>query len=484
MPRVAELNVALNASVGAFRAGMRQAGNALQSFQRTARQVQDGLGRFGLAIEGLQRANEILQTTFGFEATGNLLRFSDAIGVSVARLGALRFAFARTGIDSDRFNDSIRDLSERIADAAINGAGSYVEALENIGLNAEELNRLGADEQLLAVADGLSRIGDAGLRANSAMTLMGDAGFELLPVLQQGSAAIREMADEAERLGLIMDDAAAQGVQLANEEINELQTRMGNVSTFAGGQFAPRVAGAVEQINEAWDDGSLILDAYAVNLELLTGNFSALADRMGEITDRAARIRGEAEALANASLGTAEVSGIPEQLLPQVEARPLGIEEVQMDAIRAATPELQRQIRERQRRDQVEFFRQLQQDAGALLVQTFDKVREFGDGILLANPLEKEAERAVAGLESLAEVVPKVAKEMEDVVKRFTVGPVEAVGRIFRRSFGARAIDINRTALQVERPGGTLTDDVGQIRALLERSLGFRRSTAAPLLGA
>lgn len=99
------------------------------------------------------------------------------------------------GLQQELVEDVFKDLSERIDDAVKNG-GSYAEVLRDIGVNARDLAKLDASEQMLALMDALAGIEDHGLAARASMELMGDAGFQMLTAAQAGEQGLRELLSQ------------------------------------------------------------------------------------------------------------------------------------------------------------------------------------------------------------------------------------------------------------------------------------------------
>jgi hypothetical protein len=105
----------------------------------------------------------------------------------------LSMAAGRSGVDMEGLGHSLGHLQKSISEAAI-GGGEAGHVLNLLGLDAQALSHMTADEQLGKVADAMQQIGNRGDQAMLAMKLFGRSGAELLPTLDLGSEGIKKMA--------------------------------------------------------------------------------------------------------------------------------------------------------------------------------------------------------------------------------------------------------------------------------------------------
>lgn len=146
----------------------------------------------------------------------------------------------RFGATVDDVGDSIKDLNERIADAA-SGNKTYEEAFERMGLASKNLINLPVEEQFLKVADAISKMTNVGNKNFVVADLMADAGFRLLPMLDKGAKGIKEMADEMTRMGATMSSSEIKKFEELNKKLRE-----GELALKAAGKeltlaFAPAI---------------------------------------------------------------------------------------------------------------------------------------------------------------------------------------------------------------------------------------------------
>lgn len=150
------------------------------------------------------------------ESDAELQRWSVRLGESVSELSKLEQAAAGFA-EADDVREGIQTLRENLSELAGEGTGPALESLRDLGVSLDEIAGKSAAEQLGILGDAINRVGnERGIKAS--LELLGGEGGKLLPFLRQGSAGMAELADEAERLGLVVgDNAAKASADLARE---------------------------------------------------------------------------------------------------------------------------------------------------------------------------------------------------------------------------------------------------------------------------
>lgn len=136
---------------------------------------------------------------------GALTDMAAKTGVSTTALQRWEYAAKQGGNTLDQVVKASGELSKKLAE----GQGSTVAALERLGLNLDTLRRMSPEQQFDEVAAALARTSDQGTRASASMALLGDSGKELLPTL---TSDMKALGDEAERLGVIVDEQTLQAM--------------------------------------------------------------------------------------------------------------------------------------------------------------------------------------------------------------------------------------------------------------------------------
>jgi hypothetical protein len=132
------------------------------------------------------------------------------IGLSVQAFQRLNYAAGISNVETEAFSAGMRALSRNMAEAAKGGkeaAQGFIFAGIRIKDAAGKLK--GGDQVLLDIADRFAAMPDGVTKTALAMKLFGKSGADLIPLLNLGSRGVRQLMQEADRLGVVMTDAQA-----------------------------------------------------------------------------------------------------------------------------------------------------------------------------------------------------------------------------------------------------------------------------------
>ena len=171
-------------------------------------------------------------------------RISRQTGIAVENLTALKFAAARNGVEFDDLVGSVEEFNVRLGETLQTGKGPMSDALKQLNLDAESLSKMPVEEAFGRIGDELNKL-TAEHRGFMADEIFGGDGFKILPLLQRGSAGIKELTKEASRLGLVMSGESAAAAAQLNNRFMEMQQIAGTVFAKIGEAFAPMISNAL-----------------------------------------------------------------------------------------------------------------------------------------------------------------------------------------------------------------------------------------------
>lgn len=150
---------------------------------------------------------------------------SQVSGIAAEDLSALKYAAELEGVAFEALSTSVVRFSRAIDEAndASSAAGITFRSL-GIQLRENDGTLRSTQDLLLDVADRFSVIEDGATQAAYAQQLFGRAGADLIPFLNRGREGIAELADEAERFGLIITGETAANADAFNDNLFRLQS--------------------------------------------------------------------------------------------------------------------------------------------------------------------------------------------------------------------------------------------------------------------
>jgi len=240
----------------------------------------------------------VVKQVIDFSAETNLMvKRAKGVGASAEEFQKIQGALDLMTDGSAKAEVALLNLNRKIDEARTKG-GLAGEQFERMGLDAAELARMPLDERFLAIADGISQLGDRAAQTAVAADLMGRAGRSLVDAFSQGAGPFRESFDQMERAGLITTDVATRSealqdaLYLLHQAFKALKTQVLDPMQPVLSSTADRIqaimveareTGDLEQLGEALNKlfAEDVLDGLVDMLEMvikLSGVLDTLAD--------------------------------------------------------------------------------------------------------------------------------------------------------------------------------------------------------------
>ena len=214
-------------------------------------------------------------------ATDTLAKTASKIGTTTEALGALRYAADLTGVATNTMDMALQRFTRRTAEAAA-GTGEAKGAIKELGINAQELNRMPLDQRMIVLADAFQGVTGESDRLRLAFKLFDSEGAALVNTLSQGSDGLKEMLGEAKLLGLTMSSSASKGVEDTVDSLTKLKSLFKGITNQTVAAFAPAIKTMVEQFTNFLQrsievKGGVEAFARSLAVDLITGVQAALS---------------------------------------------------------------------------------------------------------------------------------------------------------------------------------------------------------------
>lgn len=206
-----------------------------------------GIGALGAAV--LKVTSDVAQMGAG------VAKSAQEVGVSAATFQELSHAMGVATGDSDGLKDALLPLSEAIRDAA-EGANAKADAFKKLGIEAKNADGTlrDVDSILPELADAFANVADGTEKTAIAQELMGDAGSRLIPLLNEGSAGLAEMRQEAQSLGAVMSGDTLAASKAFEQTTKKLTGQLNGFKTIIGAAVMPIVTKLGEAVLELSGD--------------------------------------------------------------------------------------------------------------------------------------------------------------------------------------------------------------------------------------
>ena len=260
--------IQIGADTSGFVSGINRAQTSMAGLGSMIQRVVGGAAVFGAltaAAKGFYSA---------MEAGGALVDLSGQTGVAIDKLMVLQMAFDQAGMSAGDVQPVLAKLQKNISEAA-SGSAEAAAKFAQMGVKIEDIQGLGADEQLAKVGEAISKIQNPAQRSAMAMEVFGKSGAKLLSVFAAGG-----MADVKENLGaqakVMLENAGV--FDRASDVLGTAGSKVRGLFVGMAAQVMPQFTGLIDELNkiDLTHIGESLGDGIAVVLELLERTLKAM----------------------------------------------------------------------------------------------------------------------------------------------------------------------------------------------------------------
>jgi hypothetical protein len=197
----------------------------LEKFEKKIDKVKEGLegikSRFDIIL-GFEAVKGLVEMAEKFgEAAEQIHVSAEAAGLAVEDYQKLAFGAKQSSVSAEELSVSMRHLSLQLYQAR-NGSAEAQTAFRQAGFSQGQVNGFkNAKDALYALSDRMAAIPDPIKRAALAQELLGRSGQNMTAYLAKGSAAMRQQGEEAEKLGIILNEHQVQALVDATHAISK-----------------------------------------------------------------------------------------------------------------------------------------------------------------------------------------------------------------------------------------------------------------------
>ncbi len=226
--------------IDAFRRIQQQSEQTGRVGSRGLNALQQSVTNLSRFLPGLTFAAAIAGATVmakrALETGDQFAKLSQKTGISVEVLSSYAHGADLAGIDTETLAKGLARLSRNMEEAAKGGEKQKL-AFQTVGISQKDLQSgsLTLDATLGKIADHLAAMPDGWQKSALAQDLFGRSGAQLIPFFNKGSAGLKEIRAEAEKLGLVWSQESAAAAEQFNDNLKRLQ---GTVQGFVNRELA------------------------------------------------------------------------------------------------------------------------------------------------------------------------------------------------------------------------------------------------------
>lgn len=227
---IAKLSVALAMDTSGLEKGAKKSESILNKLANFL------VGPAGIAaMAGTATAMLIKLGKASIDTADEISKAAQSIGIGTEELSRLRYAADISGTSFEQLTKGVGRLSRNMNDAA-RGLKAPARAFNELGIevkNSDGTLRT-ASEVIGDLADKFAGMEDGAKKTALAQEMLGRAGADMIPFLNQGRDGIQQLTDEADRFGVVIDEETGRKA----EEFNDNLSRLGGVFNAVGTRLA------------------------------------------------------------------------------------------------------------------------------------------------------------------------------------------------------------------------------------------------------
>lgn len=252
---VGNLSVGLSLDYAAYTAGLTKAQAQAQQFSQQVKA--SFLGNLGAGLfQGFLR--QLAQVPAGFvdlvkgaiDAADHLNDLSKKTGVAVETIGGIGFAAKQAGGDLESATAGVGKLNKSLAEAAA-GNKEAAEAFKVLGVSVKDAagNTISADQALARIADKFAEAADGPEKAAIALRIFGKAGADMIPLLDEGGASLRQNIAYFQQYSGVTAETAQ-----AADEFNDSLAKLGLLNQAFSQQLATALLPTLQKLLNGYLD--------------------------------------------------------------------------------------------------------------------------------------------------------------------------------------------------------------------------------------
>ena len=235
---VASLAVRIGADISGLTKGLDESQNRLEKFKKIGTAAGTGLVAIGAAAvtAGAAMAALAMRSAAVVDAQADM---AAQLGASYAALNTLTMAAKNAGVEATTVTGAILKLNDGIGNLSSGAGGPAAKALTALGLSADQLSKMDADQKVSAVVGAIRDTVPVAQQASVAIDLFGKTAGAAM--MQLNPDRIADAAEQARVFGLNLSAVDTERIGAIGDALDLAGAAMQGLGGQLANQFAPIV---------------------------------------------------------------------------------------------------------------------------------------------------------------------------------------------------------------------------------------------------
>lgn len=204
-----------------------------------------------LMADGLRKAADGFKDimTAAPKFADDILELASKTHLATDTLQELSYMSGMVDVDVSTVAGSMTKLTKSMASAQ-GGTGAAADSFRSLGVSVTDTNGhlRKSEDVFFDVIEALGGIENEAERDAVSMSIFGKSATQLNPMIEAGSDALRDFADEAHEMGYVLDKDALKALGRVQDEFDRFQRQMESVKNQIGAGVAPAIERGMRRI--------------------------------------------------------------------------------------------------------------------------------------------------------------------------------------------------------------------------------------------
>lgn len=212
---VGALRAVLSLESAAFQKGLTAAQRSLKDFDKRAKAIGGGMQKIGAALS-VAGAGIAAAMRANINHADDMSKAAQKFGVPTEQLSRLKYAADLSDVSLETLGQSLGRLSKAMVGSP--------ETITELGVALQDASgqMRGADAVLADLSDIFAGMPDGAEKTALAIRMFGRSGAEMIPLLNSGSSALRELGAEADAMGVTISTRAGKSAEAFNDTLTRI----------------------------------------------------------------------------------------------------------------------------------------------------------------------------------------------------------------------------------------------------------------------
>lgn len=252
--KLGSLSISIDADTKGVDEGLENTNKNLEKTDDNLTKSAAKFGKWAGAAAAAAVAAAAAITKMTLSSINELNNLAQAANSTVKEFQQGAFAAEQMGVQQEKYADILKDVNDKMGEFIATGAGPMKDFFEKIGprvgVTADNFRKLSGPDALQLYVDSLEKAGVNQKEMTFYMEALASDSTKLLPLLRDNGAAMKEMANTAEELGIGLSNVqVAQAVE-AQRALSQIGAAIEGDIQKSVAELSPFITAMAEEFSE------------------------------------------------------------------------------------------------------------------------------------------------------------------------------------------------------------------------------------------